>query len=73
MYWFSVIGAVLSLFGNIVLIFKKKSAFIIWSTGNIAWCIYGLWGEYNLPLVLMNTAYIIINMIALFRWTKGEK
>lgn len=73
MYWFSVIGAALSLLGNVMLIFKKKSAFIIWSIGNIAWCIYGLWGEYNLPLVAMNMAYIIVNMIALLRWTKGER
>ena len=70
MFWFSVIGATLSLLGNAMLIFKKRSAFWVWSAGNVAWCIYGLWGEHNLPLVAMNTVYIILNTIGFIKWSR---
>ena len=68
MFWFSAIGATLSLLGNVMLIFKKRAAFWVWTVGNLAWIIYGLWGEHNLPLVAMNAVYVATNTASWFKW-----
>ena len=67
---FSILGCTLSLGGNILLIFKKRIAFWIWSLGNLAWVISALVGELNVPLIAMNVAYIIINIIGWIKWSK---
>lgn len=69
----SVLGASFSLLGNVMLIFKKRYSFLIWTIGNIAWISYALSGEKNLPLIAMNGAYIVINLAAYWRWGINPK
>ena len=67
----STIGCVLSLTGNVLLIFKKRIAFWIWSIGNAAWILSGI-RPLNLPLIIMNVVYVILNIIGFYHWKKKE-
>jgi len=69
----SVLGAVLSLGGNIAIAKKKKIGWIIWIAGNIAWIGVNLLGEFNSPMVLMYVAYLGINIKGFIDWNKEGK
>ena len=69
----SVLGALLSLGGNIAIAKKKKIGWLIWIAGNIAWIIVNLLGEFNLPMVLMYVAYLGINIKGFIDWSKQGK
>lgn len=69
----SVLGAILSLGGNVLIAKKKKSGWIVWIAGNLAWIGVNLLGEFNLPMVLMYVAYLGINIKGYIDWNKQEK
>ena len=69
----SIISAALSLGGNIAIAKKKKSGWIIWILGNIAWIAVNVVGAFNLPMVLMYIAYLGINIKGFISWNKEEK
>lgn len=69
----SVLGAILSLGGNIAIAKKKKIGWLIWIAGNIAWIGVNLLGEFNSPMVLMYVAYLGINIKGFIDWNKEGK
>jgi nicotinamide riboside transporter PnuC len=68
----SILGSVFSLGGNILIMLKKKSGWITWIIGNLLWILYNFLSEFNLPMVLMYLAYMIINMAGFIKWKKNE-
>lgn len=69
----SALGAILSLGGNILIAKKKKSGWLIWIAGNIAWIMVNLLGDFNLSMVLMYVAYLGINIKGFIDWSNQEK
>ena len=68
----SILGSVFSLGGNILIMLKKKSGWITWIIGNLLWIIYNFLSEFNLPMVLMYLAYMIINIAGFIKWKRNE-
>lgn len=68
----SILAALFSISGNVLVVFKKRIAFIIWSIGNIFWCAESIIGDFNIPLVLMNICYFALNIIAFYEWRKNK-
>lgn len=69
----SVLGAVLSLGGNIAIAKKKKIGWIIWIAGNIDWIAVNIIGTFNLPMVIMYIAYLGINIKGYIDWNKQDE
>lgn len=65
----SIIGCAISLTGNILIAMKKRLGFYAWIAGNIAWILSAI-KPLNIPLIVMNGAYIAINVYALWKWRK---
>ena len=70
---FSIIGAILSLGGNILIMLKKRSGWLAWIGGNAAWIGVNLLGPMNVPMVLMYIAYFIINVGGFIKWKEKKK
>lgn len=68
----SVLGALCSLFGNVLIMLKKKSGWLVWILGNILWIVYNFLSEFNLPMVIMYIVYAIINVCGFVRWKKQD-
>ena len=66
----SVVGAVLSLGGNILIARKKCSGWLWWIGGNVAWIAVNFLGQMNVPMVLMYVAYFIINVTGYREWRR---
>ena len=67
----SILGAIFSLGGNILIMLKKRSGWIAWIVGNFLWIAVNIIGVFNLPMVLMYIAYFIINIGGFIKW-KGD-
>lgn len=67
----SILGAIFSLGGNILIMLKKRIGWIAWIVGNILWIAVNIIGVFNLPMVLMYIAYFIINIGGFIKW-KGD-
>lgn len=68
----SIIGAILSLGGNVLIARKKKSGWLVWIGGNLAWIGVNLLGEFNAAMVLMYAAYLGINTKGFLNWSKHK-
>ena len=68
----SILGALFSLGGNFFIAKKQKVGWLIWIIGNILWIIVNLIGTFNLSMVLMYIAYLIINSKGYLDWKKGK-
>lgn len=64
----SILGAVFSLGGNILIILKKRMGWLAWIFGNIAWIAVNIVGPFNLPMVIMYAVYFIINLVGFIKW-----
>ena len=69
----SIVGAILSLGGNILIMLKKRSGWLAWICGNVAWIGVNLLGPMNIPMVLMYIAYFIINVGGFIKWKEKKK
>ena len=69
----SILGAIFSLGGNILIMLKKRSGWIAWIIGNILWIMTNFLSVINWPMVIMYLVYMIINIIGFFRWKKTDK
>lgn len=67
---FSILGSVFSLGGNILIAHKKRSGWLWWIAGNVAWILVNFLGEMNVPMVLMYVAYGFINIAGWREWRK---
>lgn len=68
----SILGALCSLGGNILIMLKKKSGWIVWVLGNLFWIIYNFMSKPNLPMIVMYLVYIVINILGYCKWCDKE-
>lgn len=66
----SVVGAVLSLGGNILIARKKRSGWLWWIGGNVAWIAVNFLDTMNVAMVCMYVIYMVINIIGFVKWRK---
>lgn len=68
----SVLGMICSLGGNILIMLKKKSGWIVWTVGNILWIVYNFITTINLPMIFMYLVYMFINILGYCKWCDQE-
>lgn len=68
----SILAALFSVFGNILIIFKKRIAFAIWGIGNVLWVWESIVDSLNIPLIAMNVIYFGINAVAFYEWRENK-
>ena len=69
----SIIALIFSLVGNILVNFKKKLGFIIWTVSNVFWIVVNFIGEMNYPQVVMYLVYVGLNVQGFVNWSKKVK
>ena len=69
----SILAAFFSILGNVLIIFKKRISFVIWMIGNCLWIWESIVDSLNIPLIIMNGTYLIINATALHEWAKNKE
>lgn len=68
----SILAMLSSLGGNILIMFKKKSGWIVWILGNLLWILINFLGTLNVPMVIMYLVYIVINIMGFIEWKRKE-
>ena len=69
----SIIALIFSLVGNILVNFKKKLGFIIWTVSNVFWIVVNFIGDMNYPQVIMYLVYAGLNVQGYVNWSKKVK
>lgn len=69
----SIIALIFSLVGNILVNFKKKLGFIIWTISNVFWIVVNFIGDMNYPQVIMYLVYAGLNVQGYVNWSKKVK
>ncbi len=69
----SIIALIFSLVGNILVNFKKKLGFIIWTVSNVFWIVVNFIGDMNYPQVIMYLVYAGLNVWGFVNWSKKIK
>ena len=64
----SIIALIFSLVGNILVNFKKKLGFIIWTVSNVFWIVVNFIGDMNYPQVIMYLVYAGLNVQGYANW-----
>lgn len=68
----SIIALIFSLVGNILVNFKKKLGFIIWTISNVFWIVVNFIGDMNYPQVIMYLVYAGLNVQGYINWSKNK-
>ena len=68
----SIIALIFSLVGNILVNFKKKLGFIIWTVSNVFWIVVNFVGDMNYPQVIMYLVYAGLNMQGYVNWSRSN-
>ena len=69
----STLALILALIGNILVNFRKKFGFIVWTLSNIVWIMVNFLGTMNIPQVIMYVVYMILNIQGFIVWSKKDK
>ena len=69
----SVLAATCSIGGNILIAFKKKLGWLAWCIGNCLWIWESIIDSLNIPLIVMNAVYLVINLLAYREWAKNKE
>lgn len=69
----STIALIFALTGNILVNFRKKLGFVIWTLSNILWIAVNLLGTLNIPQVIMYLVYITLNIQGFIVWSRKDK
>lgn len=69
----SVIATVFSLSGNLLVNYKKRSGFIIWTIANILWIYVNIISELNISQCIMFLCYGALNVMGFIKWRKEDK
>ena len=72
-FMISTLALILALTGNILVNFRKKFGFIIWTLSNIVWILVNFLGTMNIPQVIMYAVYMVLNMQGFIVWSKKDK
>ena len=68
----SIIALIFSLVGNILVNFKKKLGFIIWTVSNVFWIAVNFIGDMNYPQVIMYLVYVGLNVQGYVNWSRSK-
>lgn len=68
----SIIALIFSLVGNILVNFKKKLGFIIWTISNVFWIVVNFIGDMNYPQVIMYLVYAGLNVQGYVNWSRSK-
>ena len=68
----SIIALIFSLVGNILVNFKKKLGFIIWTVSNVFWIVVNFIGDMNYPQVIMYLVYVGLNIQGYINWSRSK-
>ncbi len=68
----SIIALIFSLVGNILVNFKKKLGFIIWTISNVFWIVVNFIGDMNYPQVIMYLVYVGLNIQGYINWSRSK-
>lgn len=68
----SIIALIFSLVGNILVNFKKKLGFIIWTVSNVFWIVVNFIGDMNYPQVIMYLVYVGLNVQGYVNWSRSK-
>ena len=68
----SIIALIFSLVGNILVNFKKKLGFIIWTVSNVFWIVVNFIGDMNYPQVIMYLVYAGLNVQGYINWSRSK-
>lgn len=66
----SVLALILSLTGNILVNYKKRFGFVIWSVSNIVWIVVNFMSYFNVSQVVMYLVYLCLNIQGFIVWGK---
>ena len=69
----STIALIFALTGNILVNFRKKLGFVIWTISNILWIAVNFLGTLNIPQVIMYLVYIMLNIQGFIVWSRKDK
>ena len=68
----SIIALIFSLVGNILVNFKKKLGFIIWTVSNVFWIVVNFIGDMNYPQAVMYLVYAGLNVQGYVNWSRSK-
>jgi len=69
----SITALILSLAGNLLINFKKRTGFIVWLLSNILWIAVNLLGKPNVSQIIMFIVYIGFNVHGFLNWRKSKQ
>ena len=68
----SIIALVFSIIGNLLVNYKKKMGFIIWTVSNVFWIAVNVLGNPNYPQVVMYLVYAGLNLQGYKNWSDKQ-
>lgn len=66
----SIIAMILSIVGQLLISYKKVSAFPIWILSNVCWIVVNIIGPTNIPQLI---TFIVFTLASAFGWYKWKK
>lgn len=69
----SVFALITSLTGNILVNYRKRSGFIIWSVSNVLWITVNFISTLNIAQVLMYMVYLLLNLQGFIVWGRKTR
>ncbi len=67
----SIIAAILSITGNLLVNKKRKSGFVVWTAANVLWVRVAFLTP-NYPQALMFLVYSALNVMGFLEWSGDE-
>ena len=69
----SVLALITSLSGNILVNYKRRIGFIIWSISNVFWIWVNFISTLNVSQVIMYLVYLLLNMQGFIVWGRKQR
>ena len=68
----SIIALAFSIIGNLLVNYKKKMGFIIWTVSNVFWIVINILGSPNYPQIIMYLIYVGLNLQGYKNWSEEQ-
>lgn len=69
----SVLALITSLSGNILVNYKRRIGFIIWSISNVFWIWVNFISTLNVSQVIMYVVYLLLNIQGFIVWGRKQR
>lgn len=69
----SVLALITSLSGNILVNYKRRIGFIIWSISNVFWIWVNFISTLNVSQVIMYLVYLLLNIQGFIVWGRKQR